>query len=66
MWYPTKIISLAIPEDLLMDVDEAAKKQYMSRSEYIRFVLHKEVPEQKIKPIKKNRYKQGLYDLDDS
>ena len=43
LWRPTKNINLSLPEELLVEVDEAAKAKYMSRTEYIRYVLHKEV-----------------------
>ncbi len=42
LWKPIRNILLAVPEELLVEVDEAAKSKYMSRSEYIRYVLHKE------------------------
>jgi metal-responsive CopG/Arc/MetJ family transcriptional regulator len=41
LWSPTRKILLALPEELLIDVDEAADQLYMSRSEYIRLVLYK-------------------------
>lgn len=51
-------INLAIPEELLADVDEAASKHYMSRSDYIRAVLHRATsvkqPEAKKKYISPN------------
>lgn len=40
LWNPTRKILLALPEELLVDIDEAAKQIYMSRSEYIRHVLY--------------------------
>lgn len=54
LWKQLRNIHLAIPAELLYDVDQAAKSLYMSRSEYIRFVLHNEIrtkyPEQDSKP----------------
>jgi metal-responsive CopG/Arc/MetJ family transcriptional regulator len=43
LWRPTRKVLLAIPEELLIEVDEAAKEKYMSRSQYIRYVLDKAV-----------------------
>ena len=68
LWRPTRYINLYIPEELLVEVDEAAKEKYMSRSGYIRYVLHKEIggkyPE-KIKEIEGKEPTKFL-DLDDS
>jgi metal-responsive CopG/Arc/MetJ family transcriptional regulator len=61
-------ILLAIPEELLVEVDEGAKEQYLSRSEYIRQVLRKEVGGQypdKIREIDKAEPTR-FADLDDS
>lgn len=61
-------ILLTIPEELLVEVDEGAKAEYMSRTEYIRFVLKKEVggkyPD-KIRELAKEDFTRFL-DLDDS
>ena len=67
LWKQIRNISLALPEELLVEVDEAAKAHYMSRSEYIRAVLHKAI----LKRDPKTRYQlrgdeSWLYDLDDS
>lgn len=35
----TQIINLSLPEDLVKRVDKAAKREYASRSEYIRQAL---------------------------
>jgi metal-responsive CopG/Arc/MetJ family transcriptional regulator len=43
LWRLTRKINLALPEELLARVDEAAAEKYMSRSEYIRYVLNAEV-----------------------
>lgn len=43
IWRPMRKILLAIPEELLVEVDEGAKAEDTSRSEYIRQVLRKEV-----------------------
>jgi metal-responsive CopG/Arc/MetJ family transcriptional regulator len=42
-WRITRHVHLLIPEELLVEVDSAATKQYMCRSEFIRYVLDKEV-----------------------
>ncbi len=36
---PTQIINLSLPEDLVKRIDKAAKREYASRSEYIRQAL---------------------------
>ncbi|HEY5152854.1 MAG TPA: ribbon-helix-helix domain-containing protein [Candidatus Saccharimonadales bacterium] len=67
LWKLTRNISLALPEELLARVDEAAKSFYMSRSEYIRFVLQKATIGQQPKTTKKNGATNPLFfDLDDS
>jgi metal-responsive CopG/Arc/MetJ family transcriptional regulator len=43
LWRPMRDIHLAMPEELLVEIDEAAKESYMSRSEYIRHIMKKEV-----------------------
>jgi metal-responsive CopG/Arc/MetJ family transcriptional regulator len=43
LWRPTRNINLSLPEELIVEIDEAAKALYMSRTEYIRYVLHKTV-----------------------
>jgi metal-responsive CopG/Arc/MetJ family transcriptional regulator len=43
LWKLTRKINLALPEELLARVDEAAAERYMSRSDYIRYVLNNEV-----------------------
>jgi len=61
-------ILLAIPEELLVEVDEGAKSKYQSRSEYIRYVLRKEVGDKypgKIQELTKEDFTRFL-DLDDS
>jgi metal-responsive CopG/Arc/MetJ family transcriptional regulator len=67
LWKMTRNIHLALPEELLAEVDEAAKAHYMSRSEYIRVVLHKAIskrdPDKRYKPRGDEPW---LYDLDDS
>ena len=42
-WKPTRKVLLNIPDELLVEVDEAANQNFMSRSEYIRRVLHEKV-----------------------
>jgi Arc/MetJ-type ribon-helix-helix transcriptional regulator len=50
MWKVTRNISLCLPEELLVEIDEAAKAGYMSRSDYIRQILHREVIKLRAKP----------------
>jgi len=68
LWRPARNINLALPEELLVEVDEAAKALYMSRTQYIRLVLHKQVggkyPD-KIKELTKEDFTR-FADLDDS
>jgi len=63
----TRNINLSLPEELLAEIDEAAKQQYLSRTAYIRKVLQaaidKRDPNNKYKP---NGNEAWLYDLDDS
>lgn len=71
-----KRITLALPEELMINLDEAAKDYYMSRSEYIRLELHKAVvahyERQKTNQKRVDAVPQGLendpriFDLDDS
>jgi metal-responsive CopG/Arc/MetJ family transcriptional regulator len=57
-----------LPEELLIQIDEAAKANYMSRSEYIRRVLHKEIGKKYEQAIKKLMAEDPVrfLDLDDS
>jgi Arc/MetJ-type ribon-helix-helix transcriptional regulator len=67
LWKPTSNINLALPEELLADIDEAAKQNYMSRTAYIRQVLHKAISERGPgKRYKPKGDEPWLYDLDDS
>lgn len=68
LWKLTRNILLALPEELLIEVDEAAKLSYMSRSEYIRYVLHKEVGGQHTEAVDRvvRQAPERLLDLDDS
>jgi metal-responsive CopG/Arc/MetJ family transcriptional regulator len=68
LWRPTKNINLSLPEELIIEVDEAAKSKYMSRTEYIRYVLHKEVGGQYPEAVDRvaRTEPQRLLDLDDS
>jgi metal-responsive CopG/Arc/MetJ family transcriptional regulator len=43
IWKKMKRFTLALPEELMINLDGAAKDYYMSRSEYIRLELHKAV-----------------------
>ncbi len=68
IWRPMRKILLAIPEELLVEVDEGAKAEYMSRSEYIRYVLRKEVGGKYLEKIREitNEEPWRFADLDDS
>jgi metal-responsive CopG/Arc/MetJ family transcriptional regulator len=61
-------IHLAMPDELLVEIDEAAKESYMSRSEYIRHIMKKEVagkyPEVIDKAMREDMTR--FADLDDS
>jgi metal-responsive CopG/Arc/MetJ family transcriptional regulator len=50
IWKLTRNISLCLPEELLVELDQAAIAGYMSRSEYIRQILHREVVRLRAKP----------------
>lgn len=67
LWKLTRNIHLALPEELLVEIDEAAKSMYMCRAEYIRFILRKEIVSQQTK-IRSSlgNTDPGLLDLDDS
>lgn len=43
IWRPMRKILISLPEDLLVEIDEGAKANVMSRTEYIRQVLKEEV-----------------------
>lgn len=67
LWKQTRNINLALPEELLAEIDEAAKQNYMSRTAYIRQTLHKAI----LKRDSRKRYRPTggevwRYDLDDS
>ena len=67
LWKHTRNINLALPEELLAEIDEAAKQNYMSRTAYIRQVLNNAI----LKRESRKRYKptgdeRWRYDLDDS
>lgn len=63
-----KDIHLAMPDELLVEITEASKRCYMSRSEYIRQVLYKEVGGKYRKAIDKIERDEiaRFVDLDDS
>ncbi len=54
LWKLTRKINLALPEELLARVDAAAAEKYMSRSEYIRYVLNNEVLKQPANTLNNN------------
>ncbi len=68
LWKLLKDIHFTIPEELLVEVDQAAKDRYMSRSEYIRYVLHKEVGGNYPKAVREATKKDStrFLDLNDS
>lgn len=65
-----RTVYVALPERLLVEVDEAAKEQYMSRSEYIRKVLRDAVAPRNEEAVKRAReddpFDPRFIDLDDS
>lgn len=70
IWRPMRNICLALPERLLIEIDEAAKEEYMNRSEYIRKVLKEAVAPRNEEAIKRaaaaDPFDPRLFDLDDS
>jgi hypothetical protein len=68
IWRPMKKILLAIPEDLLVEIDEGAKANIMCRTEYIRQILKEEVGDRYPDKIRKINLKDParFADLDDS
>ena len=68
IWRPMRDIHLYMPEELLVELEEAAKEKYMSRAQYIRYVLDKDVrgkyPEKIDKITSEEPWR--LADLDDS
>ena len=42
----TKIVNLSLPEELLKRVDAAAKREYSSRSDYLRLALLNQLQEE--------------------
>ena len=67
IWKMMRNINLYLPEELLVELDEAAKQNYMSRTAYIRRVLQRAVekrePRQRYQPT---GHEPWLYDMDDS
>lgn len=43
IWRPMRKILISLPEDLIVEIDEGAKRNIMSRTEYIRQILKEEV-----------------------
>jgi Arc/MetJ-type ribon-helix-helix transcriptional regulator len=67
IWKLTRNINLLLPEELLVEIDEAAKQNLTSRSEYIRVTLRKAIA--KRQPDTKYRARGNeawRYDVDDS
>lgn len=65
LWKTMRNINLALPAELLDEIDEAAKIRYMSRSEYIREILRVEIAaKQTIDPLRP--IKTEWLDVDDS
>lgn len=44
----TKIINISLPDDLLKKIDEAAKNEYATRSDYIRETMVRRIKGQRI------------------
>lgn len=68
LWKQTRNILISMPEELLAEVDAAAKEVFISRTAYIRAVLQKEVGgkyPQVLNRVQKNKPTLFL-DLDDS
>ena len=67
-WRPMRKILIAMPEDLLFEIDEGAKANNMYRSEYIRQILKEEVGGKYPNKIREINLKEPtrLADLDDS
>jgi metal-responsive CopG/Arc/MetJ family transcriptional regulator len=67
IWKMMRNINLCLPEELLAEIDEAAKQNFMSRSAYIRLALQhvilKRNPQRRYKPKGNEPWR---YDLDDS
>jgi metal-responsive CopG/Arc/MetJ family transcriptional regulator len=73
IWKPMRRLVISLPEELVVNLDEAAKDYYMSRSEYIRLELRKSVLAHYDRQKKRSIHiPQGLeddprfFDLDDS
>lgn len=68
IWRPMIKILISLPEDLLVEIDEGAKANVMSRTEYIRQVLKEEVGGTYPEKIREIRLEDParFADLDDS
>lgn len=69
-WRPLKYISLGLPADLMIEIDEAAKDAWLSRTEYIRRLLIRDMSKRQTdlieKLLRENPLDPRLLDLDDS
>ena len=43
IWRPMRKILISLPEDLIVEIEEGAKRNMMCRTEYIRQILREEV-----------------------
>lgn len=68
LWKQTRNILISMPEELLAEVDAAAKEVFMSRTAYVRAVLQKEVGGKYPKVLERIEKERPtlLLDLDDS
>lgn len=74
IWRPMRYICVAIPEELLIEIEEAAKDYWYNRSECIRrlldYALDMREPRKSREAVKEfgriNPLSPRLYDLDDS
>ena len=69
-WRPLRYISLGLPETLILAIDEGAKDSWLSRTEYVRRILLKEMSKRESEVIERLRRENPLdprlLDLDDS
>lgn len=70
IWRPMRTISMTIPEELLIEIDEVAKNHWYNRSECMRRLLADALTKYDTDAVKKLRRKNPLdprlLDLDDS
>lgn len=68
IWRPMRKILISLSDDLLVEIDEGAKRNIMSRTEYIRQILKEEVGGAYPEKIREITLKEParFADLDDS